>query len=64
MKPKEFRLCYLAFKNLYGAIISDDAFNILKKYYPSLTKSEFNKDLKDRTTKQTRDYIEQLIESI
>ena len=57
MKAKEFRMCYLAFKNLYGAIISDDAFDILKKYYPDLTKSEFNKDLKDRSTKATRDYM-------
>lgn len=57
MKAKEFRMCYLAFKNLYGAIISDDAFNILKKYYPSLKKSEFNKDLKDRSTKATRNYM-------
>lgn len=56
MKLKEFRTCYLSFVNLYGAIHSDYAFQIMKKYFPSLTKKEMYKDMKSRYEKYTREY--------
>lgn len=56
MKPKEFRTIYLAFSNLYGAIYSDDAYLIMKYYFPSLKKKEMYQDMKSRKDKFTRGY--------
>ena len=56
MTPKEFRICYLAFINLYGAIYSDEAFLVMKEYFPSLKKKEMYKDMKSRLHKLTRGY--------
>ena len=56
MKPKDFRNCYLSFVQLYGAIFSDDASNIIKIYFPDLKKSELINDLRSRCDKLTRGY--------
>ena len=57
MKASEFRKFYLTFKELYGVIDSDEAFKIIKKWYPDLKKNQLLKDLKDRSEKYTRDYM-------
>ena len=51
ISAKTFRESYLSLGHLYGAIYSDDAFKILKGYYPELTKSKLLADLKSRTEK-------------
>lgn len=56
MKASEFRKFYLSFVKLYGAIYSDDAYVIMKKFYPDLTKKDMNADLKERKNKFTRIY--------
>ncbi len=56
MKKSDFRKAYLSFARLYGAIYSDNAYQILKKYFPRLKKSAFNKDLKSRYLKLTKGY--------
>lgn len=56
MKAKDLRNCYLAFAELYGAIFSDEAYEIIKMYFPELKKKELLSDLKDRNSKLTRGY--------
>ncbi|MBR3167184.1 MAG: hypothetical protein IKF18_00670 [Erysipelotrichaceae bacterium] len=56
MKPSEFRKFYLTFVELYGAIGSDDAFAIMKRFFPKLLKKEMYADMKSRTGKKTRGY--------
>lgn len=57
LKAKDFRKCYKSLIKLYGAIISDDIFKILKHYYPDLKKRDLNADLKTRCDKSTRGYV-------
>lgn len=57
MQAKDFRKAYLYFVSLYGVIYSEDAYRILKFYFPDLKKEQLLKDLKDRATKLTREYI-------
>ena len=38
MKPSDFRKFYMTFIELYGAIHSDDAYIIMKKWFPDLLK--------------------------
>lgn len=56
MKPSEFLKIYKALVNLYGAIVTDDAYPIIKKYYPNILKKDLYKDLKKRVNKFTRWY--------
>lgn len=56
MTAKEFRLFYLFFVNMYGVIHSDDAYLIMKKFYPSLLKKDLYKDLNNRLYKNNRGY--------
>ena len=53
---KQYREFYVACVNLYGAIDSDDAFIVLKKYFPDAKKEDFLKDIKTRVDKFTREY--------
>lgn len=57
LKAKEYREFIMGCVKLYGVIDSNDAFTILKKYYPEATKKEFLIDLKERNQKLTKDYI-------
>ncbi len=57
MKPSEFRKFYLTFTELYGAIHSDDAYAIMKRFFPKLLKKEMYADMKSRVGKMTRDYM-------
>ncbi len=56
MKASDFLKCYKALVHLYDAILTDDAYIILKKYYPSLLKKELYADLKNRVGKLTKYY--------
>ena len=56
MKASDFRKFYLTFVNLYGVIFSEDAYKIMKHYFPELKKKDLYKDLKDRNDKLTRRY--------
>ncbi len=57
MLPKRITTIYKAFANLYGAILSDDAYFILKKYYPDLKKSELTQSLKEKNRIKTLGYM-------
>ena len=57
MKPSEFRKFYLTFVELYGAIYSDDAYEIMKRFFPKLLKKEMYADMKSRVDKMTRGYL-------
>jgi len=48
--------CYKAFANLYGFIIMESAYDVLRTYFPNLKKNDLEKDLKSRLLKYTRDY--------
>lgn len=54
--PKYYHQFYLACINLYGVIDSNNAFVIFKKYYPSATKKDFLKDIRNRNGKFTKKY--------
>lgn len=56
MKQSEFRIFYLAFATLYGAIYSEEAFLIMRKFFPNLTKKEMYADIKNRSDKLTVGY--------
>ena len=56
MKASDYLKFYRAFVSLYGAITSDEAYKIIKNYYPKTNKIEFLKDLKSRSRKRTVDY--------
>lgn len=56
MKASEFLKCYKALVHLYDAILTDDAYLILKKFYPALLKKELYADLKNRVGKLTKYY--------
>ena len=56
LKAKQYREFIMGCINLYGLIDSNDAFKILKTYYPDATKKEFLEDLKERNHKYTKDY--------
>lgn len=56
MKASELLKCYKALVHLYDAIMTDDAYLILKRYYPNLLKKELYADLKTRVGKLTRYY--------
>lgn len=55
-ETKLFLKIYRALVNLYGAIVTDDAYPIIKKYYPNILKRDLYKDLKKRVNKFTRWY--------
>ncbi|MBQ3295747.1 MAG: hypothetical protein IJH00_04655 [Erysipelotrichaceae bacterium] len=57
MKASIIRKFYLTFVNLYGVIFFNDAYEIMKKFYPDLKKNELLKDLKERNEKATRRYV-------
>ena len=56
LKAKQYREFIIGCINLYGIIDSNDAFKILKTYYPDATKKEFLEDLKERNHRFTKDY--------
>ena len=56
MKAPDFRKFYLTFTELYGAIYSDDAYEIMKRFYPKLLKKDMYADMKTRVGKWTRGY--------
>ncbi len=56
MKSKDFTLFYKFFANMYGAIYSDDAYLIMKIFFPSLLKKEMYKDMKSRVYLDTKGY--------
>ena len=56
MTSKYFTLFYKFFANMYGAIHSDDAFLIMKRFYPSLLKKDMYKDMNSRVYRSTRGY--------
>ena len=56
ISAKQLREFYVGCIRLYGVIDSNNAFNILKIYYPDAKKETFLKDLKDRMYKFTKDY--------
>ena len=53
---KQYREFIMGCINLYGVIDSDDAFYILKNYFPNSKKTDFIADLKKRNGKYTKDY--------
>ena len=57
MKSSQLREFYLAFVYHYGAIYSDDAYKIIKGFYPDLKEETLIKDLKKRVGKMTRGYM-------
>lgn len=63
MKASEFRKFYLTFVVLYGVIDSDESFKIIKRYFPDVKKSQYLKDLKDRSEKFTRGYWVRKVEN-
>ena len=48
MNKKQLTDFYKTCANLYGAIYSDEAFDILKKFFPDFLKRDFIEDLKQR----------------
>jgi hypothetical protein len=56
MLPKRITDIYKALANLYGAILTDDAYPIMKTYFPNLVKKDLYNDLKERKYKDTRGY--------
>ena len=56
MKKNEFNKCYKYFAYMFGAIHSDDAYLIMRLYFPSLLKKDMYIDLKERYDKEPRDY--------
>jgi hypothetical protein len=57
MLPNRISTIYKAFANLYGAILSDDVYSILKKHYPDLLKKELIENLKEKSQADTKGYI-------
>ncbi len=56
MQAKLFAKAYRCLVHFYGVINEQDAFCVLKSYYPTLRKSEFLQDLKERSRRRTRGY--------
>ena len=52
VSAKELREAYICLSNLYGAIYSDDAFKILKRYYLNLTPKAYESDLRKRAARE------------
>ena len=48
---------YKALVNLYGAILADDAYKILKNYFPELKLEDLFEDLEERKKYYTRGYL-------
>lgn len=57
MKSSQLRKFYLAFVYYYGAIYSDEAYKIIKGFYPDFKKETLINDLKKRVEKMTRQYM-------
>ena len=57
MNKKEFIQAIRSLAHFYGVIDEKDAFKVLKTYYPEIKKSEFIKELKERATKRSHDYL-------
>ena len=57
MKSSQLRKFYLAFIYYYGAIYSDDAYKIIKGFYPDFKEETLLNDLKKRVGKMTRQYM-------
>ena len=56
LTAKQYREFILGCVDLYGVVDSDDAFLILKNYFPSAKKKDFITDLKKRNGRYTKDY--------
>ena len=56
MKEKDFAKILRCFANLYGVILDEDAYQILKGYYPGLKSNEFKKELSLRARHFTKGY--------
>lgn len=56
MNKKQLTAFYKTCANLYGVIYSDDAFDILKTFFPKYLKKDFIKDLKERWNSGHRGY--------
>lgn len=63
MKASDLRKLYLSVINLYGFVFSDELFEILDHYGISYKKEQILKDLLDRSTKMTRGYAVEEIDS-
>lgn len=56
LPTSELTKFYRTFSNIYGAILSTHAFDIIKLFYPSFAKSQLIQDLKARKNKPTKGY--------
>lgn len=53
---KKITVIYKPLANLYGAILADDDYPIIKTYLPNLLKKDLYNVLKERKYKDTRGY--------